>query len=463
MNALPEYSVSALSKEIKDTLEGKFSRIRVKGEITELKFYPSGHIYFSLKDEGGKISGIVWRSQVPRLGLSPENGLEIVATGRVSAYGERSSYQFIVERFEYAGEGAMLARIEKLRQKLLQEGLFNQEYKKPLPYLPLKIGVITSSAGAVLQDIRTTLERRFPREILLWPVAVQGTGAAAQITEAIKGMSALSNPPDILIVGRGGGSLEDLMAFNEESVLRAVFQCPIPVISAVGHETDTTLIDFVSDRRAPTPTAAAEMAVPLRSEMLSDIAHRHVRLRQGFGRYLQNRHLALQNRSGRLPNLQHLLDGVKMRLEDRSQRLSEALPTYLKSLRQQVEQEGRNLKPMIEHVVQMAVGKFNTLPSPEIPTRRLFSNKQKLLESKQLQLEALSPQAILERGFLLIEDAEGKIRSRSAEIPKNSRVKLVFFDGKREAVLDVKKEETPKKKVLKQKGLPLENGNPRLL
>ncbi|KMQ88173.1 exodeoxyribonuclease vii large subunit [Lasius niger] len=292
---------------------------------------------------------------------------------------------------------------------------------------------------------------------------VQGAGAAEQITEAINGMGALSNPPDVLIVGRGGGSLEDLMAFNEESVIRAVFQCPIPIISAVGHETDTTLIDFVSDRRAPTPTAAAEMAVPLRSEILSDIAHRDARLRQGLGRYLQNKHLALEHRAGRLPNLQHLLDGIKMRLEDRSQRLSEALPSYLKHLRQQVEQEGRNLKPMAQNALRMAEGNLKTIPSPIAPTRRLLVSKQKLLESKGLQLEALSPKAILERGFILVEDAQGKIRSRSSEIPKNSKVKLVFFDGKRDALLEDKKtEELPKKKIHKQKGLPLENGNPSL-
>ncbi|QCE35491.1 exodeoxyribonuclease VII large subunit [Acetobacteraceae bacterium] len=462
MNDLREYSVSSLSKEIKDTLEGKFSRIRVRGEITELKRYPSGHIYFSLKDEGGKISGIVWRSQVTRLGLAPENGLEVVGTGRVSAYGERSSYQFIIEKFEYAGEGAMLARIEKLRQLFIQEGLFSLEHKKTLPYLPLKIGVITSSAGAVLQDIRTTLERRFPREILLWPVLVQGQEAAEQIAEAIEGMNQLSSPPDVLIVGRGGGSLEDLMAFNEEVVVRAVFNSNIPVISAVGHETDTTLIDFVSDQRAPTPTAAAEMAVPLRSEVLSDLMHQDVRLRQGLGRYLQNLHLSLENKAGRLPNMLHFFDGVRMRLEDRSQRLRDILPEYLRGLRQSVRDEGRNLRPMTQYILKMAESDLRQILSQILAAKRLIFEKKNILESKQRQLEALSPKAILERGYVLVEDKDGQIKSRSSEIKKGAMISLVFFDGQRDAQLDTEKKNLPKKTKAKKKGLPSGDGNPRL-
>ncbi|MFT8468556.1 MAG: exodeoxyribonuclease VII large subunit, partial [Acetobacter syzygii] len=211
---VPEYTVSEISGAIRRTLEGSFSRVRVRGEITEFKRYPSGHIYFSLKDEQGKISGVVWRGSVSRLGLVPENGLEIIATGKVSAYGERSSYQLIVERMEYAGEGALLARIERLRLKLGEEGLFDPARKRPLPLLPRVIGVVTSSQGAVLHDICTTLKRRFPRPVVVWPVPVQGEGAAAQIVAAINGFSALDGKgavprPDVLIVARGGGSLED--------------------------------------------------------------------------------------------------------------------------------------------------------------------------------------------------------------------------------------------------------------
>ena len=277
---LPEFSVSEISGAIKRTLEGEFGRVRVRGEITEMKRYPSGHIYFSLKDENAKLSGIVWKNSVSRLGLIPENGVEVIATGRISSYGERSSYQMIVERMEYAGAGALLARIEMLRVRLAAEGLFDESRKVALPVLPRLIGVVTSERGAVIQDIKTTIARRFPRHILVWPVAVQGEGAAEQIAAAIAGFDALTGPlrPDVLIVARGGGSLEDLMAFNDEAVLRAAAACRIPLISAVGHETDTTLIDFVSDRRAPTPTAAAEMAIPARADLLADLAQKAARL-----------------------------------------------------------------------------------------------------------------------------------------------------------------------------------------
>src|SRR5271154_6809228 len=248
---LPEFTVSEISGAIKRTLEGEFGRVRVRGEITEMKRYPSGHIYFSLKDEGAKLSGIVWRNSAGRLGLVPENGVEVIATGRITAYSERSSYQLIIERMEYAGAGALLARIEMIRQRLEAEGLFGAARKQAVPRLPRVIGVVSSERGAVIQDIRTTIARRFPRTILLWPVPVQGEGAAERIARAIAGFDALpaGGPiprPAVLIVARGGGSLEDLMAFNEEIVVRAVAACRIPVISAVGHETDTTLIDFVS-------------------------------------------------------------------------------------------------------------------------------------------------------------------------------------------------------------------------
>src|SRR4051794_13354530 len=257
---VPEYTVSEISGAVKRTLEGNFGRVRVRGEITELKRYPSGHIYFSLKDEGAKIAGVVWKSAVGRLGMVPENGVEVIATGRISAYAERSSYQLITERMEYAGAGALLARIEMLRVRLAAEGLFDADRKRPLPVLPAVIGVITSERGAGVQDIRTTIARRFPRTILLWPVPVQGEGAAARIAAAIEGFCRVTPQPDVLIVARGGGSLEDLMAFNDEAVIRAVAACRIPLISAVGHETDHTLIDLVSDRRAPAPPPAAGKA-----------------------------------------------------------------------------------------------------------------------------------------------------------------------------------------------------------
>ncbi|NVN31873.1 exodeoxyribonuclease VII large subunit, partial [Endobacter medicaginis] len=333
---VPEFTVSEISGAVKATLEGRFGRVRVRGEVTELKRYPSGHVYLSLKDEGGKIAAVVWRGSVSRLGLAPENGVEVIATGKITAYGERSSYQLVIDRLEYAGAGAMLARIEALRARLAEEGLFEEARKRGLPMLPEWVGVITSPQGAVLHDIRTTIARRFARNILLWPVPVQGEGAAARIAAAIAGMDRLERKPDVLIVARGGGSLEDLMAFNDEAVIRAVAACSIPVISAVGHETDTTLIDHVSDRRAPTPTAAAELAVPMRLALVSDLAHRAARLGHGLQRVAQVARLRLSRAAGGLPDLPGMVGIARQVLDDRGHRLSLSLPALVAERRGQL-------------------------------------------------------------------------------------------------------------------------------
>lgn len=333
---IPEYTVTEISAAVKRTLEVAFNRVRVRGEITELKRYPSGHIYLSLKDETGKLSGVVWKNTIAKLGLLPENGVEVIAQGRLSSYAERSSYQLIIERMEYAGAGAILARVEMLRLRLAAEGLFDHTRKQLLPMLPQVIGVITSESGAVIQDIRTTISRRFPRRIILWPVPVQGPDAGAQIARAIAGFDAIPlggaiPRPDILIVARGGGGLEDLMAFNEEIVVRAVAACTIPLISAVGHETDTTLIDFVSDRRAPTPTAAAEFAVPQRQELAANLMQQAARLRGAFDRVSQAQNLSLQKAERGLPDLQNLIGAAQQKLDDRSIRLGLALRGFMRA------------------------------------------------------------------------------------------------------------------------------------
>ncbi len=319
---LPEYTVTELSGAVKRTLEGSFSRVRVRGEITELKRHSSGHIYLSLKDEGAKLGAVIWKSGLHRLGMVPENGVEVIATGRLTSYPERSCYQLFVDRLEYAGAGALLVRIEKLRRRLADEGLFAPNRKAPLPTLPSVVGVITSERGAVVQDIRTTIARRFARPILLWPVPVQGEGAAAKIAAAVRGFDAQRGAlrPDVLIVARGGGSVEDLMAFNEEEVVRAVSDCRIPVISAVGHETDTTLIDFVADCRAPTPTAAAELAVPARAELLDRLHQTTSRLVSALTRQAQEQKLRLGRAERGLPDLTMLLGTARQRLDDRADR-----------------------------------------------------------------------------------------------------------------------------------------------
>ncbi len=347
----PEFTVSGIAGAIKGTLEGAFGRVRVRGEITELRAYASGHVYFAMKDETAKIRTIIWRGAASRVGLKPENGVEVIATGRITSYPERSEYQLIVERLEYAGAGALLARIETLRLKLQAEGLFEHACKRPIPLLPRVIGVVTSAQGAVLQDIKTTIARRFPRPILLWPVAVQGENAAAQIAAAITGFANLqpSGPipvPDVLIIARGGGSLEDLMAFNDEAVIRAAASCCIPLISAVGHETDTTLIDFVSDRRAPTPTAAAEMAVPPRLELLADLAQKSARLTGALSHLATGYRARLDRASAKLPNLPTLLGTARQRLDDRAERLLLALPNYAAARRSALERlAGRLIHP----------------------------------------------------------------------------------------------------------------------
>jgi len=345
---IPEYTVSEISGAVKRTLEGAFGRVRVRGEITEFKRYPSGHLYFSLKDEGAKISGVVWKSGVGRLGLAPENGVEVIATGRVSSYGERSSYQLIVERMEYAGAGALLARIEMLRKRLAEEGLFGADRKRHIPLLPDVVGVVTSASGAVLHDIRTTIARRFPRPVLLWAVPVQGEGAAARIAAAIAGFDAIARGglvarPDVLIVARGGGSLEDLMAFNDEAVIRAAAACRIPLISAVGHETDHTLIDLVSDRRAPTPTAAAEMAVPSKPELASVLMRDGARLAGGLMRIVGERRVQLGRAERGLPDLPGLLGGARQRMDDRAERLVLALPNLMRQRRAALDRAGREI------------------------------------------------------------------------------------------------------------------------
>ncbi len=478
---VPEYTVSEISGAVKRTLEGNFGRVRVRGEITELKRYPSGHIYFSLKDEGAKIAGVVWKSSVSRLGMVPENGVEVIATGRVSSYGERSSYQLITERMEYAGAGALLARIEMLRVRLAAEGLFDAERKKPLPVLPSVVGVVSSERGAVIQDIRTTIARRFPRTILLWPVPVQGEGAAERIAAAIEGFCRVSPQPDVLIVARGGGSLEDLMAFNDEAVVRAVAACRIPLISAVGHETDTTLIDYVADRRAPTPTAAAELAVPARVDLVADIEHKAARLIGGLNRFTQERRLRLSRAERGLPDVPTLLGGARQRLDDRAERLVLALPnllhkrragldgasrqlpdlpSILKGARERVQERGVRLIIALPNVVarrsaaldlcgqklvaglRHAVGGIHSRAGRTLgrlsaaPVQANLRETRARLDGTAARLESVSPLAVLQRGYAVVSDAAGHPLTSASAVTPGAHLRLRFADGEVGATVD---------------------------
>ncbi|MGG5811346.1 exodeoxyribonuclease VII large subunit [Falsiroseomonas sp. CW058] len=450
---VPEFAVSEIAGAVRRTLEGAFGRVRVRGEITECKRYPSGHIYLSLKDENAKLESVVWRTSVPRLSVQPENGVEVIATGKITTYADRSKYQLVIDRLEFAGEGALLARIETLRRKLLAEGLFEEARKRPLPVLPLVVGVVTSEAGAVIQDIRTTIGRRFPRRIILWPVPVQGAGAAERIAAAIEGFGRLpaGGPvprPDVVIVARGGGSLEDLMAFNEEVVVRAAALCPIPLISAVGHETDTTLIDFASDRRAPTPTAAAELAVPARAELLAALSQTDARLRGAATRLLRTAETALLRIERRLPDIPAQVGEWRRRLDE----AGEALPGALLAL---ARRKRDALAPLVlphpragiaarraaldlldarraaafARIAQRGRGSRALQAFSAAPVEALLRQRRTQLEGLSARLESVSYQSVLARGFALVRDAEGEPLTRAADVAPGARLSIAFADG----------------------------------
>src|SRR5260221_4984991 len=347
---LPEYTVSELSTALKRRIEESFSYVRVRGEVSGFKRHSSGHCYLALKDADAVLDAVCWRGTALRLTIKPEDGMEVVCTGRLTTFPGRSKYQLVLDSMELAGVGALLKLLEERKQRLAAEGLFAESRKKKLPFLPAVIGVVTSPTGAVIRDILHRLADRFPRRVLLWPVAVQGEGAAAQVAAAIDGLHriAAGGPvprPDLIIVARGGGSLEDLMAFNEEVVVRAAASSAIPLISAVGHETDTTLIDHASDLRAPTPTAAAEIAVPVRLDLMAELGGKTARLAGGLSRLFTERRLQLAGLARGLPDPQDLLGAAAQRLDDRSERLRLAIGTRFRAARQRLDLSAAGLRP----------------------------------------------------------------------------------------------------------------------
>ena len=326
----PELTVSEVAGAVKKTIEGEFGHVRIRGEVGRVSRPASGHIYFNLKDDRASLDAVTWKGQAARLTVRPEEGLEVIATGRLTTFPGASKYQMIVEDMQPAGAGALMAMLEKRRQALAAEGLFDPARKKPLPFLPEVIGVITSPSGAVIRDILHRLRDRFPRKVLVWPVPVQGQQAAGAVANAIRGFNAFTPGgalprPDVLIVARGGGSIEDLWAFNEEIVVRAAADSRIPLISAVGHETDTTLIDYAADVRAPTPTAAAELSVPVRAELMGYVAQLGARLTQATSQHIRARKQRLSDLSRALPRAETLTGPAAQRLDMAAQRLPAAL------------------------------------------------------------------------------------------------------------------------------------------
>src|SRR5205814_2142251 len=414
---LPEYTVSELSQALKRSVEENFSHVRVRGEISGYKRHSSGHCYFALKDAEAVLDAVCWRQTAIRLPIRPEDGMEVVCTGRLTTYPGRSKYQLVVDSIALAGIGALLRILEERRQRLAAEGLFAAERKKKLPFLPEVIGIVTSPSGAVIRDILHRLADRFPRHVLLWPVAVQGEGAAAQIAAAIAGFNRLPADgavprPQLIIVARGGGSLEDLMAFNEGSVVRAAAASALPLISAVGHETDTTLIDHASDRRAPTPTAAAEIAVPVRLDLIADLAGKSARLAGGLSRLFSERRLHLTGLARGLPDPQDLLGAAAQRLDDRSERLRLAIGARFSAARQRLDLAASALRPAaLAADVARARDRFGDVE------RRLAAAITRCLESKRdatdnfagrLATHSERHESLLARGYVVVREFSGK-------------------------------------------------------
>lgn len=412
-NAAP-LSVGELSARLKRAVEQGFGHVRVRGEISGFKRAASGHLYFGLKDADARIDGIVWKGNAARLAFAPEDGLDVIATGKLTTYPGRSSYQIVIDALELAGEGALLALLEKTKARLAAEGLFAPERKQAIPRLPRVIGVVTSPTGAVIRDILHRLSDRFPVRVLVWPVLVQGDAAAGQVAAAIRGFDALPADgavprPDLLIVARGGGSIEDLWAFNEEAVVRAVAACTIPIISAVGHETDTTLIDHAADRRAPTPTAAAEMAVPVRADLMAMVAGLTARAEAGWAQRRAQWRERLTTSADRVPPLDRLLQPQRQRLDDWAERLPRAAAWRTDRARSALSAVSATLRPTMLR-------------------ERLHSERLRLSGFERL-LRSLDPRALLARGYALVTDPSGALVTTAAAARAGRALTLAFADG----------------------------------
>ena len=437
------YGVSELAFALKRTIEDAYGFVRLRGELSKVTFHGNGHVYLDLKDEKASISGVIWKGSVRGLAVRPETGLEVIVTGKVTTYPGRSQYQIIIETMVHAGVGALLAQFERLKAKLAAEGLFETSRKRPLPAMPRVIGVITSPTGAVIRDILHRIQDRWPCRVIVWPVVVQGDQAAAQVRAAIEGFGALDGAgpiprPDLIIVARGGGSVEDLWPFNDEALARAAAASPIPLISAVGHETDTTLIDFVSDRRAPTPTAAAEMATPVYAELAAALVDHERRLIQCGARAIEHRRTRLAAAAKSLPRPADLLAIATQGLDLVSGRLGAALQRNVAAHRHDLSAAASPLKPgLLTGSIQVKGQRLDAMSARLAPSvlRRIERLAERLdgLDKLRLSFEPYGP---LRRGFALVRRDDGHLARRADELDAGEAIRLTFADGHRDATVD---------------------------
>lgn len=406
-----EWTVSEVSFAIKQLVENAFDHVRVKGEIFGAKRADSGHWYLSLKDENSVLAAVCWRGVANALSVKIADGIEVIATGKITTFNGRSSYQLVIEQLELAGEGALLKLLEERKKKFLEEGLFDAAHKKKIPYLPRVIGVVTSPTGAVIRDIIHRIRDRFPVQIVVWPTPVQGEGAADKIAAAIQGFNTIpANSdlrPDVLIVARGGGSLEDLWPFNEEVVVRAVYNSEIPLISAVGHETDTMLIDYAADLRAPTPTGAAEFAVPVKSEIYQNLLTSDIRLKNTIIRYFNELNQYIEVLGNKIPSLEQIVAESQQKLDERGERLKLAFANLLKDKDNLLKLT--NLKPFY--------------------ITNLLAAKNESIKNLGLRLESVSIDSVLKRGFAWVSDDQFQTIYTTNKAKSSHRLHIRFADG----------------------------------
>jgi exodeoxyribonuclease VII large subunit len=434
---LVEYTVSELAFALKRTVEDAYGLVKLRGEISGFKGrHSSGHCYFTLKDEGACIEAVIWRSTFERLKFKPDEGLEVVARGRITTYPDRSKYQIVIDALEPAGIGALLAQLEERKKRLANEGLFEEARKQALPFLPRIIGVVTSPTGAVIRDILHRLADRFPCHVLVWPVRVQGETCAVEVTAAIAGFNAFdaAGPiprPDLIIVARGGGSLEDLWGFNDEAMARAVAASAIPLISAVGHETDWTIIDYVADFRAPTPTAAAERAVPVRADLLITVTQHGLRVATSLRRRIGSERHRFAGLARALPRKANILDLPRQRFDHASARLKRALIANARVHRNWLERASGRLRPLVvaraaqasrERLLRLDRSQARSLATLLARSRAKLDGQAKLLQS-------LGYHNVLARGFALVRGEDGAMLRRAAEVKPGAALDIEFADG----------------------------------